>query len=216
MRSAVPTPSSTELPRMSTPRFGEAALISAPIPYTTRPAVKQRLRPQRSVSLLHGIMRTAMIRRKRVMAAWTPVTVVFRSSVMSLIITFMFEPAKLQMNCASASGARKFRADSAEGDPRSAIRRGGRPLCGPAERSLDLADRRALGIAHRHVVLAVRLGDLLRHGEHEAPVVVDLLRRRLGLEERDHLAQPFEAVLLQLVEGPEAGVVDLRLRRHDL
>jgi hypothetical protein len=26
-----------------------------------------------------------------------------------LIITFMFEPAKLQMNCASASGARNLR-----------------------------------------------------------------------------------------------------------
>jgi hypothetical protein len=73
--------------------------------------VKQRLRPKRSVSLLHGIMRTAMIRRNSVIAACTPVTVVSRSSVMSLIITFMFEPAKLQMNCASASGARNFRRD---------------------------------------------------------------------------------------------------------
>ena len=34
----------------------------------------------------------------------TPWTVVPRSVLMSLIITFMFEPAKLQMNCASASG----------------------------------------------------------------------------------------------------------------
>src|SRR3954471_16758805 len=201
---------------MSTPRFGEAALISGPIPYTTRPAVKQRLRPQRSVSLLHGIMRTAMIRRKSVMAAWTPVTVVFRSSVMSLIITFMFEPAKLQMNCASASGARNFRRDSAEGDPRSAIGRGGRTCGRPAQRSLDLADRRALGIAHRDAVLAVRLGDLLRHGEHEAPVVVDLLRRRLALEQRHHLAQPLEAVLFQLFVGRRARVVDLRPRRDDL
>jgi hypothetical protein len=33
---------------------------------------------------------------------------------MSLIITFMFEPAKLQMNCASASGARNLRRPSAE------------------------------------------------------------------------------------------------------
>ena len=33
---------------------------------------------------------------------------------MSLIITFMFEPAKLQMNCASASGARKRRRDTVE------------------------------------------------------------------------------------------------------
>jgi hypothetical protein len=28
---------------------------------------------------------------------------------MSLIITFMFEPAKLQMNCANTSGIRTFR-----------------------------------------------------------------------------------------------------------
>src|SRR3954454_23007507 len=113
-------PSSTELPRISTPRFGEAALIRAPIPYRTRPAVKQRLRPQMSVSLLAGIMRTAMISRNRVIAACTPVTVVSRSFVMSLIITFMFEPAKLQMNWASASGVRNLRresADSADGEP---------------------------------------------------------------------------------------------------
>jgi hypothetical protein len=30
---------------------------------------------------------------------------------MSLIITFMFEPAKLQMNCASASGMMNARAE---------------------------------------------------------------------------------------------------------
>jgi hypothetical protein len=30
-----------------------------------------------------------------------------------LIITFMFEPAKLQMNCASASGTRSLRVDTA-------------------------------------------------------------------------------------------------------
>src|SRR5213076_2797356 len=45
-----------------------------------------------------------MISRKSVIAVWTPLTVVSRSLLMSLIITFMFEPAKLQMNCASASG----------------------------------------------------------------------------------------------------------------
>ena len=44
-----------------------------------------------------------MINRNSVIAACTPVTVVSKSSVMSLIITFMFEPAKLQMNWASAS-----------------------------------------------------------------------------------------------------------------
>ena len=38
------------------------------------------------------------------MTVCTPWTVVSRSSLMSVIITFMFEPAKLQMNWASASG----------------------------------------------------------------------------------------------------------------
>jgi hypothetical protein len=38
---------------------------------------------------------------------------VFRSLLMSLIITFMFEPAKLQMNWASASGRINLRADAA-------------------------------------------------------------------------------------------------------
>ena len=60
--------------------------------------MKHRLRPQRSVSLLQGIMRTAMIRRNSVIVVCTPFTVVSRSSLMSVIITFMFEPAKLQMN----------------------------------------------------------------------------------------------------------------------
>src|SRR4051794_17220741 len=54
-------------------------------------------------------MRMAMISRNNVIAACTPSTDVSRSRVMSLIITFMFEPAKLQMNCASASGARNLR-----------------------------------------------------------------------------------------------------------
>src|SRR3954447_13639597 len=85
--------------------------------------VKQRLRPQRSLSLLHGIMRIAMINKNRVIAAWTPCTVVSRSSVMSLIITFMFEPAKLQMNWASASGARNLRGEIAEApDARFALK----------------------------------------------------------------------------------------------
>src|SRR3954469_7934303 len=113
MSSAVPMPSNTELPRISTPRFGDTALSSAPMPYSTRPPVKHRLRPQRSVSLEHGIIRIAMISRNNVIAVCTPLTVVSRSSLMSLIITFMFEPAKLQMNCARASGRISRRADRA-------------------------------------------------------------------------------------------------------
>ena len=54
-----------------------------------------------------------MISKNRVIVACTPATVVSRSSVMSLIITFMFEPAKLQMNWARASGARNLRMETA-------------------------------------------------------------------------------------------------------
>src|SRR5271165_2701555 len=75
------------------------------------PTVKHRFRPYLSVSLPPGIMRAAMIRRNKVMQTCTPWTEVFRSVLMSLIITFMFEPAKLQMNWASASGTSIFRSD---------------------------------------------------------------------------------------------------------
>ena len=53
-----------------------------------------------------------MISRNSVIAVCTPFTVVFRSSLMSVIITFMFEPAKLQMNWASASGRINLRGDT--------------------------------------------------------------------------------------------------------
>jgi hypothetical protein len=43
----------------------------------------------------------------------TPWTVVCRSWLMSLIMTFMFEPAKLQMNWARASGSSIFRSAEA-------------------------------------------------------------------------------------------------------
>src|SRR5436309_15970904 len=65
---------------------------------------KHRFRPHRSLSFPPGIMNAAITSRNTVMALCTPSTVVFRSLLMSLIITFMFEPAKLQMNWASASG----------------------------------------------------------------------------------------------------------------
>ena len=35
-------------------------------------------------------------------AIWTPCTVVRRSVLMSVIMTFMLEPAKLQINCAES------------------------------------------------------------------------------------------------------------------
>src|SRR5580704_17600225 len=77
------------------------------------PIVKQRFRPHRSVSFPPGIMSAAMTNKNRVIAIWTPWTVVCRSSLMSLIMTFMLEPAKLQMNCARASGSSMRRSDGA-------------------------------------------------------------------------------------------------------
>src|SRR5918993_5150028 len=66
--------------------------------------MKQILRPQMSVSLAPGIMRAAIVSVNSVMVVWIPVTEVSRSSAIVLIATFMLEPAKLQMNCASARG----------------------------------------------------------------------------------------------------------------
>src|SRR3954447_5751274 len=75
-----------------------------------------RLRPYLSVSLPPGIISAAITSRKIVMATWMPWTVVSRSFAMSVIITFMFEPAKLQMNCARASGT-STRRRAADGRP---------------------------------------------------------------------------------------------------
>jgi hypothetical protein len=57
-----------------------------------------------SVSLLPGIISAAMQSRNSVIAVCTPWIVVPRSLLMSVIATFMFEPAKLAMNCVRASG----------------------------------------------------------------------------------------------------------------
>jgi hypothetical protein len=59
--------------------------------------------------LLQGIISAAITSRNAVIASWMPCTVVCRSLLMSLIITFMLEPAKLQMNCARASGTKVLR-----------------------------------------------------------------------------------------------------------
>jgi hypothetical protein len=101
------------LPRIRTPSPGEIALNRAPTPYTVSPTMKQRLRPTRSDHLLPGIIRAAMTNKNRVIAVWTPCTVVSRSLLMSLIITFMLEPAKLQMNWARARGTSILRGETA-------------------------------------------------------------------------------------------------------
>jgi hypothetical protein len=54
MVSAVPTPSRIEFPVISTVRFGDTVLITAPTPNRARPEVRQRVRPYRSVSSRRG------------------------------------------------------------------------------------------------------------------------------------------------------------------
>src|SRR4051794_17138009 len=81
-----------------------------------------------------------------------------------------------------------------------------------AERATDLVDRGALLVADA----LVALGDLLGQREDEAPVAVDLLGARLGLEHLDRLAQLLARMLLELVERMEPRVVALGLRRDDL
>src|SRR5205823_14403284 len=79
-----------------------------------------------------------------------------------------------------------------------------------------LLDRRALGVADALSILSVRVGDLVREGEDEAPVVLDLLRCCLSLEQLDRVAQMLQAVLFELLDRAVAGVVGLWLRRDDL
>src|SRR3954453_11228184 len=85
-----------------------------------------------------------------------------------------------------------------------------------SEHALDLADGRSLSLADLLAALTVRGRDPLRQAEHEAPIVVQLLRRGLALEQLDGLLQLTEAVLPQLVQGAVAGAVHLRLRRDHL
>ena len=55
--------------------------------------MKQRLRPQMSVSLLPGIISAAIVRVNSVIAVCTPATSVPRSVAIALIATFMFVAA---------------------------------------------------------------------------------------------------------------------------
>src|SRR2546423_54390 len=86
-----------------------------------------------------------------------------------------------------------------------------------AERSADLLDRGPLRVAHRAVTaLAVGVGDLLGQRDDEALVLLDLVRRRLALEQPDRIADALQARLLELLGRAVARVVDVRLRRDDL
>ena len=80
-----------------------------------------------------------------------------------------------------------------------------------AEGGGDLVDRRPLGVAHLLAALLVGPCDTLGHGEHEAPVVLDLLGARLLLQQLDRVTQVLKGVLPDLLGRVVATTVDLGL-----
>jgi hypothetical protein len=91
--SAEPMPSSSEYPMISCGSPNDSSASTPPTAYTIRPSTKHRLRPQMSVSLLPGIISTAMVSVNRVIAVCTPATSVPRSVAIALIATFMLVAA---------------------------------------------------------------------------------------------------------------------------
>src|SRR6266550_6840846 len=80
----------------------------------------------------------------------------------------------------------------------------------------DLLDGSSLGGADALPALPVSGRDLVREGEDETPVVLQLLRCRLALEQLDRIAKMLEAILLELLGRAIPRVVDLGLGRRDL
>ena len=81
-------------------------VINDPLPYTTQPIMKARLRPRICPSLPPVIMKAAMTSVYKVMASWIPVTVVPTSLATVAIETFMTELSRVMRNCAAASVSR--------------------------------------------------------------------------------------------------------------
>jgi hypothetical protein len=87
-------------------------------------------------------MKMAMTTRNTVITVCTPWTVVSRSALMSVSMTFMLEPAKLQMNCASANGT-SMRLGDHERTPLS----GPRPEVNRSTASSDMVPPHPGGVA---------------------------------------------------------------------
>ncbi len=81
-------------------------VIKDPLPYTTQPIMKARLRPSIWPSLPPVIMKAAMTSVYKVMASWIPVTVVPTSLATVAMETFMTELSRVMRNCAAASVSR--------------------------------------------------------------------------------------------------------------
>ena len=97
-----PIPSMSDQPIRSTVRFGLSAVVSDPQAYTARPMAKIRSRPNMSPSFAPTSMKAAITSVYIVIALCTPVTVVFRSSTICEIETFITLESSTIMNWADA------------------------------------------------------------------------------------------------------------------
>src|SRR3954452_15367781 len=100
--STAPSPSIPDQPTSSTARFGLAAVISEPRPYTPNPSPNARSRPRMSPSFAPTSMNAAITSVYIVIALCTPVTVVFRSTTICEMETFITLESSTMMNWADA------------------------------------------------------------------------------------------------------------------
>src|ERR1700760_1097717 len=104
--------------------------------------------------------------------------------------------------------------------PRAATSRsvGATAASGDAERPFDLGERLRLGRADAVLgaLLLLRRGDLLRQGYDEEAVVAELLRRRLGGDERDRVADLTQVGLFHLLFRVRLDPLGLRPVADDL
>ncbi len=84
-------------------RSGENAVISEPVPYTSKPRMNARFAPHRSPSLPPMSMKAAMTSVYIVMAVCMPATVVLSSAATCVIETFITVVSSTMTNCAAAS-----------------------------------------------------------------------------------------------------------------
>src|SRR5665647_1214825 len=87
---------------------------------------------------------------------------------------------------------------------------------GSVQTHANLLDRSPFRIANALRAFSMRARDLVRQRENEAPIILDLLLRRLSLQQLDRVTQVLQTGLLELLDRVEARVVSFGLGRHDL
>ena len=80
----------------------------------------------------------------------------------------------------------------------------------------DVVDRRLLGLTDVVTMLPVSRCDLVGQGDDEPAILFDLVRRGLGLEQRDRITKALQSVLSQLLGRAVVRVIHLRFRRDYL